>query len=165
MNWYCIHTKPQSERYAAEQLAKNLALEVYAPRMRREKIIRRVRREVMEPLFPRYLFCRFDLNTDYRAVRYTHDVREILTVGEHPAVVQDTFLADLKTWCDEASRMPVRSLFSSGDRVEIIRGPMQGLEAIIMQKRSGSDRVAVLLSILGCDAQLTIRTCDLAKAS
>ena len=165
MNWYCIHTKPQRENYAAEQLAENLSLEVYFPRLRRQKIIRRMRREVTEPLFPQYLFCRFDLATEYRAVRYTREVIDVLNFGQSPAIVSETLIEDLKTWTCEASKMSTQPIFSSGDRVEIIDGPMQGLEAVIMRERSGGDRVAVLLSILGCDAQLTIRSCLLAKAS
>jgi len=55
--------KPQRENYAAEQTAENLSLEIFFPQMRRQKIIRRMRREVTETLFPQYLFCRFDLAT------------------------------------------------------------------------------------------------------
>ena len=165
MNWYCLHTKPQRENYAAEQLAENLSLEVYFPRMRRQKVVRRMRREVTEPLFPQYLFCRFDLVTEYRAVRYTREVIDVLSFGQQPAIVNETLIDELKTWCCEAAQIRPQPIFSSGDRVEITDGPLQGLEAVIMQERSGGDRVAVLLSILGCDAQLTIRSCLLAKAS
>jgi len=165
MNWYCIHTKPQRENYAAEQLAENLSLEVYFPRIRRQKIVRRMRRVVAEPLFPQYLFCRFDLLTEYRAVRYTREVTDVLNFGQNPAVVSDTLIEELKSWSCAADQTSAEPIFSCGERVEIIDGPMQGLEAVIMRERRGGDRVAVLLSILGCDAQLTIRSSLLAKAS
>src|SRR5882757_3973092 len=89
MNWYCIHTKPKREHHAVAQLSTQPGLELFFPKLRRPKTIRRVRREVTEPVFPGYIFCRFDLLTRYRAVRYAHDVLDILSFGPQPAVVDD----------------------------------------------------------------------------
>ena len=57
MHWYCIHTRPQKEARVVAYLA-TLGLETYFPRLKRQKTIRRVRRIVTGPLFPRYPFCR-----------------------------------------------------------------------------------------------------------
>ena len=73
MNWYCIHTKPKKEKLVEHYLLNELGLETYYPRLKRKKTIRRVRREVLEPLFPRYLFCRLDLAQSYRAGTYGRD--------------------------------------------------------------------------------------------
>jgi transcriptional antiterminator RfaH len=163
-NWYCVHTKPQREKQAVEQLKSRLGFEVYFPRILLQKTIRRVRRQVTEPLFPRYLFCRFDIASDYRAVRYAHDVVNLVSFGEDPAVVSDQLVDDLKSWANEDNLVTAKPMFSSGDRVQIAVGPMQGLQAVILEARSESERVAVLLSILGCDARLTIDRCQLARA-
>jgi transcriptional antiterminator RfaH len=165
MNWYCIHTKSQREKHAAEQLCTLLGFEVYFPQIRLQRRIRRVRREVTEPLFPRYLFCRFDLSRHYRTVRYAHDVVDLVSFGQSPAIVTDQLIRDLKIWESESSLTANKPIFASGDRVQIADGPMQGLQAVILQGESDNDRVAVLLSILGCDARLTIDRCLLAKAS
>jgi len=165
MNWYCVHTKSQREKHAAEQLCTLLGFEVYFPQIRLQRKIRRVRREVTEPLFPRYLFCRFDLSYHYRAVRYAHDVVDLVSFGQSPAVVTDQLIYDLKIWASEGSlATTTEPMFASGDRVQIADGPMQGLQAVILEGRSDSERVAVLLSILGCDARLNIDRCLLAKA-
>jgi transcriptional antiterminator RfaH len=164
MNWYCVRTKSQREKHAAEQLCTRLGFEVYFPQIRLQRKIRRVRREVTEPLFPRYLFCRFDLTPHYRTVRYARDVIDLVSFGQSPAVVTDQLISDLKTWASESSLTVTKPMFASGDRVQIADGPMQGLQAVILEGKSDSDRVAVLLSILGCDARLTIDRCLLAKA-
>jgi len=164
MNWYCIRTKSQRETYTAQQLSENLSLEVFFPQMRRQKLIRRVRRMVVEPMFPQYLFCRFEVGSFYRAVRYTHEVIDILSFGAAPTVVDEGLVEQLREWSTQQMNSQAPSLFSCGDRVQITDGPMRGLEAVIMRDHSAGDRVAVLLSILGCDAQLTIRSCQLAKA-
>lgn len=164
MNWYCILTKPQREKQVAEQLGAFLGFEVYFPQIQLQRRIRRVRRLVTEPLFPRYLFCRFDLACNYRAVRYAHDVVDLVSFGPQPAVVDDLLIDDLKSWANKDRFSAARSAFSSGERVQISSGPMQGLQAVILEEYSDNERVAVLLSILGCDARLTIDRSQLAKA-
>jgi len=165
MNWYCVHTKPQREKQVVEQLGTVLGFEVYFPLLQLQKTIRRVRRKVTEPLFPRYLFCHCDINSSYRSVRYAHDVVNLVSFGEHPAMVQDQLIDNLRSWTNEHRPFVLAEpTLSSGDTVEITDGPMQGLQAIILDARNDSERVAVLLSILGCDARLTIDRCQLAKA-
>lgn len=160
MNWYCLHTKPQKEALTSEQLSEGLGLEVYFPCIRRRKLVRRVRRDVIGALFPQYLFCRFDLTTHFRAVRYARDVIDVLSFGAEPAVVSDELIDDLKVWATQAPEAKgTRSAYSSGDRVHVAKGPMRGLEAIILEQSDDRDRVSVLLSILGCGAKLRI-DCD-----
>jgi len=160
MNWYCIHTKPQKEPLAAEQLSGSLGLEVYFPCIRRRKLIRRVRREVTGPLFPQYLFCRFDLMSHFRAVRYAREVIDVLSFGARPAVVSDELIDDLKIWAAQAPEANgSQPTYASGERVHVSKGPMRGLEAIILEQSDDRDRVSVLLSILGCGAKLRIN-CD-----
>ena len=51
MNWYCVHTRPLKEQQVATHFHEMLGLELYFPRLRRQKTIRRVRRVVTSPLF------------------------------------------------------------------------------------------------------------------
>lgn len=123
-------------------------------------MIRRVRREVVGPLFPQYLFCRFDLMTHFRAVRYARDVIDVLSFGASPAVVSDVLIDDLKVWAAQAPEANgSRPTYFSGEQVQVSKGPMRGLEAIILEQSDDRDRVSVLLSILGCGAKLRI-DCD-----
>lgn len=165
MNWYCVLTKPQREKQAVEQLCMLPGVEVYFPRIRIRKTIRRVRRQVIEPLFPRYLFCRFDLTSNFRAVRYAHDVIDLVRFGSDPALVSDLLITELKSWVGEGDLIEAKPMFSSGDRVLIADGPMQGLQAVIQEAHSDRERVAVLLSILGCEVRLTIARNLLAKTA
>ena len=157
MNWYCIHTKPQKETVACEQLSGSLGLEVYFPCIQRLKQVQHARKQIVGPLFPRYLFCRFELISHYRAVRYARDVIDVVSFGAHPAVVSDDLVDDLKTWATQAPEaIGMHLTYSSGDQVRVSKGPMRGLEAIILEQSDDRDRVSVLLSILGCGARLRI---------
>jgi transcriptional antiterminator RfaH len=164
MNWYCVHTKPQREQIAADQLSTSLGLEVYLPTIRLHKTIRRVRRQVVEPLFPRYFFSRFNLATDFRAVRYAHDVIDIVSFGAQPALVDDQLVEQIRAWSSTHVVQKNADDLSSGDHVQITFGPMQGLHAVILDSHNDRERVAVLLSILGRDTRVTIDRSLLAKA-
>ena len=102
MNWYCVHTRPLKESQTVSYLQESLGLETYFPRLKRQRTIRRVRRIVTSPLFPRYLFCRFDSSDRYRAVRYAPEVIDVVSFGESPTIVSDAVIAELKSWAGEA---------------------------------------------------------------
>ena len=166
MNWYCVHTKPRKEQQVFAYLQERLAQETYFPRLKQQKTIRRVRRLVTGPLFPRYLFTRFDLSSDYRAVRYAPDVLDVVSAGGHPAIVSDKLIDELKSWAGEAvDLITLQPDFRPGDHVEITDGPMRGLPAVILHIKNDSDRVAVLLSILECGAQMIINRSQLARSN
>lgn len=165
MNWYCLHTRPQREEFVAEQLSTFLGLEAYLPTIRLHKTIRRIRREVIEPLFPRYLFCRCDLTANFRAVRYARDVIEVVSFGTKPALVDDRLIAQIKTWAETNTVASKATAFAAGDQVEIAFGPMQGLHAVILDAHDDRERVNVLLSILGSDARLSIDRSLLARSA
>ena len=165
MNWYCVHTKPKKEQQVASYLHERLSLETYFPRLKQRKTIRRVRRLVTGPLFPRYLFTRFDFAAGYRAVRYSPDVLAVVSTGGRPAIVSDQLIDELKSWAGEAvDLITLQPDLSPGDRVEITDGPMRGLPAVILHIKNDSDRVAVLLSLLECGAQMIISRSQLARS-
>ena len=158
MNWFCVHTKPGKESFVEHYLEDRLGLDCYFPRLKRKKIIRRVKRIVTEPLFPHYLFCQLDLASSYRAVRYARDVVNIVNSGERPTVVADHTIAQLKFWAGENNDIITLEPkpFETGDSVEITSGPMQGLEAIFLHETNQSERVAILLKLMGAESKTVI---------
>ena len=165
MNWYCVHTKPRREIHTAEQLTTQLGFEVKFPQLKRSRLIRRVRRIVAEPLFPQYLFCRFDLATGYRAVRYAHDVLNVVGTGSVPTMLSEELIEEIELISERAELQCAKQYeFLRGDHVEIAAGPLRGLEAIILDAPTQDDRVDILLSILGCGARLTLDRQELSRA-
>lgn len=157
LNWYCLHTKPKRETQVASFCQSTLGFETYYPRLRQHRTIRRVRRLVTSPLFPRYLFCRFDFSA-YRAVRFAPDVIDLVHVGETPATVPEGLIHELRSWAGDVMDATASSSgnLRPGDDVEIIEGPLQGMHATILRASDDRDRVAILLSILQCGAQMTL---------
>lgn len=165
MHWYCIHTKPQKETLSQRYLSDTLGLETYFPKLRETKRIRRVRREVTSPLFPRYLFCRFDPSDSYRAVQYAPDVLGIVSFGGSPSIVSVDLIDELRSWAGESlDVVTIRPGLQPGDHVEIVAGPMRGLQAVILHGMRDSERVAVLLTAINFTARTIIDRANLERA-
>jgi transcriptional antiterminator RfaH len=164
--WLCVHTRPRKEAGAEEYCRESLGLLTYYPRLKHLKTIRRVKRWVVGPLFPRYFFCRLNLTQGFRAVQYAPQVVGVVGFGGRPAVVDEAIIEQLKQWAGDAvDIVTVRPGFRPGDLVEIADGPLRGLQAVVLQEMSDRDRVAVLLSTLGCQARLIVSRSQLVDAS
>ena len=164
LNWYCIHARPQKEAAVAANCRSALGLEVYYPQLREMRTIRRVRRWVTGPLFPRYLFCRFDPGIAYRAVRYAPDTVDIVHEGTAPAEVSDALIAELRAWAGEAlDVISLRPALKPGDAVELTAGPLRGLPAVIVHTDDAHRRVAILLSLLQNEAHSVISMDDVRR--
>lgn len=164
--WLCVHTRPRREPAAEQYCRVSLGLDTYYPRLKHLKTIRRVKRWVVGPLFPRYFFCRLNLSQSFRAVQYAPQVIGVVGFGGKPTVVDETIIEQLKQWAGDAvDVVTVRPGFQPGDLVEIADGPLRGLQAVVLQEMSDRDRVAVLLSTLGCQARLIVSRSQLVDAS
>ncbi len=165
-HWLCVHTRPRKEVGADQYCRESLGLETYYPRLKRLKTIRRVKRWVVGPLFPRYFFCRLNLAHSFRAVQYAPQVVGVVGFGGKPTLVDAAIIDQLKQWAGEAvDIVTVCPGFRPGDLVEITDGPLRGLQAVVLQEMSDRDRVAVLLSTLGCQARLIVSRSQLVDAS
>jgi transcriptional antiterminator RfaH len=154
MNWYVIRTKPQQERVAAFHLAQ-LPVETYLPLLKHMKRIRHIEKLVLEPLFPRYLFAKFDIKPGYRAVSFSKGVHKIVEFGSKPAEVSDALIDGIKSRMSDGYIALEKERFKQGQVVQIAGGPLSGLEAVFVKELKDQDRVLLLLRMLGQHAKLT----------
>jgi len=155
MHWYVISTKPHQEKQA-ELHIKQCGIECFLPLLKESKIIRRMRKTVIEPLFPGYLFARFDLDKHYRAVSYATGVRKIVEFGSGPVELDSTMIDAIKERLNDGyvTLMPVRPVH--GQVVQIKGGPLAGLQAVFMREMTNRNRVLLLLNTLGLHAKVTM---------
>ena len=155
MPWYTVHTKLQHER-AAEFSLQQLGVETFYPQLKQRKVIRRRPETRIGPLFPGYLFARFELGTHYRAVAYARGVRNIVTFGTLPATVEDEIIEGIRARLhDGYLTVPAPSLMP-GEIIRIQTGPLQGLEAVFVREMSDHERVVLLLRTLTYQAHVVL---------
>lgn len=160
--WFLVYAKPRQEETAKQNLERQ-GYSVYLPRavQNRRRAGRRV--TVVGPLFPRYLFVRFNVQSDnWAPIRSTIGVAALVRFGSAPARVPDALIDLLRSnetasgiheWTDT----PLRA----GQTVRVAEGVFIGYQGIFLA-RTSRERVIVLLDIVGrpVRAQLTADQVD-----
>ena len=164
-SWYVIHTKPRKEALAAENLQRQ-DFETYLPWIKR--ISKRGARwvDVVEPLFPRYLFARLDPGSQSVApIRSTLGVTTLVTFGGQIRAVPDQVIEVLRhsEHAQDGVRIVAQRAFGKGDLVNVASGPFEGLKGVF-EATTGRERVAVLLDILGKATTVVMRRTDIVLA-
>jgi transcriptional antiterminator RfaH len=148
--WLAVCCKPRQELVAKENLERQ-GFKVYLPRIRLQKRHRGQWIDVIEALFPRYLFIHTDpVNSSLAPVRSTRGAVGLVRFGGQPAVIANEVIDALLQRADPDSSLhkDTRPLFCPGDQVKLVEGPLAGMEGIFLQQ-DGEKRVIVLLEMLG----------------
>lgn len=156
-HWYAVQTKPRREDEAALNLRRQ-AFEAYLPRIKLSRRRKGKWTEIVEPLFPRYLFIHVDLEkTNIAPVRSTIGVTQLVRFGDHLQPIPDEVIYYLisKEDPDAGYHLKKEKTLEVGDLVEVMEGAFQGLVAIY-QQASGEARAIVLLNCLGGQSRVTL---------
>jgi transcriptional antiterminator RfaH len=125
--------------------------------LKRRRHARRVE-HVAAPLFPRYLFVAIDLSTQrWRSIFSTVGVSRLVCSGDTPTPMSDDVIGALKTREDESGfvRLLLRPNFHAGDAVRVLDGVFADCLGLYEGMRD-SDRVAILLDLLGRKVRVTV---------
>jgi transcriptional antiterminator RfaH len=132
-------------------------IEVFAPRIR-QPFPKRGSTECsdrVEPLFPSYIFARFELAVFYRKIRLTRGVHTIVGLGESATPVDDVTIEALKGRV-ETNGFVRLGYPRQGDLVEIVGGPLRSLTGIFESGLNGRDRVQILLTMLASGVRVEL---------
>jgi transcription antitermination factor NusG len=143
-SWYALRTRSNYEKIAAVFL-KARGFEQFLPLYRAPK--RRSDR-VMEssvPLFPGYLFCRFDGR--YRTpILGAVGVVSIVAFGRKLAPIEDIEIEAIRKALGSGQNIEPYPYLHEGQKIRVEKGPLQGLEGIIVKKRSW--RIVISVELL-----------------
>jgi transcriptional antiterminator RfaH len=147
--WYCVRSQPRHEHIAAAHLRLNRRVEVFSPRIRFKRATRRGPVWVSEPLFPSYLFARFDWKQMLQDVQHTSGVAGVVHFGLLWPTVPDEVIAQLSAAVDKDETRVIEEVLHVGDEVQLAGGAFDGFHAVVTRVMPGRQRVAVLLEFLG----------------
>jgi transcriptional antiterminator RfaH len=152
--WYALGVAPKHERIASDQLAEK-GIEPFAPvYTERRRWLDRTQnppcyrtKPLERPLFPRYIFARFDYN-DRVPVLSTCGVIEVIKFGPVPIAIPDHEIESIRAAIAiGADLMPIPYV-GLGDRVEIVHGSMTGYKGIV-KRIKGEDMLVLSVEMLG----------------
>ena len=118
------------------------------------------------PLFPGYLFARFDLQTRYFDIRYLPGVSGFVSAGNDPLVFPVAVIEEIRCRAVEGVIKLQEPVHGRGDKVQIVQGPFRGFDAIFERYLSGAERVAILLSTIEASGlRLVLAASAIARSS
>lgn len=163
MQWYAVYTKPKSEDAVAGSL-ENAGIEVFNPRLKQKKYVQGAYRNKINPLFPCYLFVKFEPETTSHMIKYTRGVRRIVG-GDLPWPVSDEIIDVIRDQEEDGIVTIKPPQFKYGDSVAINDGPLAGLKGIFEKELNGQERVVLLLSAIEYQARVVVDNAFLTKAA
>ncbi len=131
-------------------------LETYYPCIKMQTLNSNVQR--MQPYFPGYLFINVDLEIVGRStLEWIPGGGGLVSFGDEPAVVSESLISSIKQRVESLEMDSRKKVvpFHKGDNVIVHDGVFKGYEGIFDVRLSGTDRVRVLLSLLG-DRQISV---------
>jgi transcription elongation factor/antiterminator RfaH len=161
-NWYAVRTKPKQEARAESSL-RSWGLEVLAPRVREVRhTASNARTYVAVPLFPSYLFARFDAASLLVKVRLTRGVHSVVGFGEYATPIDEAIVELIRGRIGEDGFVRIEEP-NAGDSVKVVEGPLRALTGIFQCRRS-QDRAMILLTLFGAHVQVQVPMAAVRKA-
>lgn len=164
-SWYCIYTKWGQEDAVHNKLIELPEIEFFNPKLKRKKYIRGKYKEVIEELFPCYVFSNFDPYKYFHMIKYTRGVRRI--VGDslgNAYTVDATLIEFLKSRMENGFVHMKTPEFVRGEKIVVMDGPFSGLEGIFVNELKPNERVMLLLSTLQYQVRVEMPKEFIAKA-
>lgn len=159
--WYLLYCKRGDQNRAKLHL-ENQGLECFYPEVTVEKILRGKRQTVNEPLFPSYIFIRFDfeLGPTFTTVRSTRGVVDFIRFGATPKEIQGDLIVELKSIeaCQKSASCD--NIPEKGQEIVVKGGQFSGIKAIF-QESDGEARSIMLVKMISQVIPVSIDNKDL----
>ncbi len=142
MEWFAIRVKSNREKVTQQHLTGK-GYEVFLPCYRPKDDGRRLAGEF--PLFPGYLFCRFDVNNRL-PILIVPGVVHVVGFGRRPVPVDESELESVRILVKAGLPLRPDEPYTIGQSIRIQQGPLAGAEGVIIGL--GEQRLVVSISLL-----------------
>lgn len=160
--WYVVQTKPRKQSQA-ENYLRSKNLETFNPLMK--QVSPKNGKALTVPLFPNYLFCRFDYFRSFSLLKWGRGINRVVGFGDCPTPVPDSVILIIKERADSQNVIKKAFQWKHRDVVRIKSGPLKDLVGIFDRWVSDSDRVRILLDLLGCGSAIELHYSMIEKIS
>jgi transcription antitermination factor NusG len=144
-DWYALYTKHRHEKMVARNLTYK-GFETFVPLYQAVRNWKDRVKQVYMPLFPCYVFFKGDLGRRLDIVKVP-GVFSLVFDGGRPAAILASEIESIRRAVGSGARLEPHPFLSCGDRVRIKRGPLTGIEGILI-RRKGSYRLILSADLL-----------------
>lgn len=163
--WYAVHTKPRQEDRAESNLRAR-SIETFAPKWKERRCNQFTGKPsyITRPLFPGYIFARFEASTLLHKICFTRGVHSIVSFSGLPVPIDDRIITLIQTRRGDDGFIEIGEKCHPGDKVVIIDGPLKDFTGVFEQELTESERVAVLLVSISYQARVVVEKDSIRKA-
>lgn len=160
LRWYAIRTRSRTEKVVREQVMQR-GLETFLPMMTRVSQWKDRRKRIQWPLFAGYCFARFSQNQRLLILQTPGVVQIIGSAVGRPEPIPDAEITALQRVTTSHYVYDAYPHLEQGMAIEVIRGPLIGLQGNLLQKPEGC-RLVIRVNLIGQGAAVHIRAEDIA---
>ncbi len=156
--WYAVHTNPKQEDRAHGNLL-SWGVESFSPRLRegRRNQFSGAVTYYSKPMFPRYIFARFDAGKMLSKIWYTRGVHSVVGFGGGgPSPIPDEVIEVLRAQVGADGYVKLRDEFERGDELVITSGPLKNFRGVFERHAKDSERVLLLLDTVNYQGRLSV---------
>jgi transcription antitermination factor NusG len=153
LNWFALQTRSRWESTTAN-LLQGKGLETFLPTFTSKRKWSDRFKVVEAPLFPGYVFCRFDLHNRL-PVLITPGVISVVGRGKTPIAVDDSEIFTIQSAMAAGIKVEPWPYVEIGERVRIKDAVLDGMEGILINFK-GSHRVVISVTLLRRSVALEI---------
>jgi transcription termination/antitermination protein NusG len=155
--WYAAYTSANHEKRVAEQLVVR-DVEHFLPVYESVRRWKDRRVTLQMPLFPGYVFVRMALR-DRLQVQQVPGVAHLVGFDGTPAALPDGQVEILRAGLAEKLHAEPHPFLNVGLRVSIVRGPLAGLEGVLLRKK-GNFRFVISVELIQRSLSVDVDAAD-----
>ncbi len=164
--WYVLYTKAQQEDRAEKNLTA-WGIETFYPKIKKKQFNQFTGKAIdfSRPLFPRYLFAKFDAERILHKIYNTRGVGKVISFNCIPTPVDDEVIALIQSKVAADGSVRLNDELRRGDEVRINNGSLKGINGIFDRTLKGKSRIMILLNTINFQASLIVESDLVQKAS
>ncbi len=132
--WYALYTRHQHEKTVA-RILESQGFEIFLPVQQTAHQWKDRMKPLSLPLFPCYVFLKGDLQRRVDIVK-TPGLHAIVSSGGQPAAIPPVEMETLRRVVESGACAEPHPFLKCGDLVRIKRGPLTGIEGILVRKKN-----------------------------
>ncbi len=161
--WYAVHVRSRHEFQVFDRLFTK-DIEAFLPTIDKLRKWKDRKKMITFPLFPGYLFVHIskEAKNMLNVLQVKGVVRLLCTIPGEPDPIPDEQIISLKTLVENRETLDPYPYLNKGQKVRITKGPLIGVEGILVEKL---DKHILVLSVdvLRQGVALTINAADVEK--
>ena len=147
--WYTVYTNSHKENILKNKIER-LGFQVYLPSFEKEVSHARKIKTVSSPLFPRYLFVKFNKKKDnWHKILYLSGVNQLLQTNRGCLSIDEDVIKKLKSFENSRGYIEINKviILRQGSKINFLNKPLKGIQGIYKEKIN--NKYKFLVSLFG----------------